>query len=225
LIIFITDNGGPTAVNSSRNDPLRGFKAQVWEGGVRVPFLMQWKGRLPAGKTYDRAVISLDILPTALAAAEGKVSDKLKLDGVNLLPYLTGKNDQAPHELLFWRFGAQWAVRKGDWKLTNIPGQDLHLADLAADIGQSRDLAAQKPEVVKALEAAYRQWNTENVEPLVPKKKKMKETSRTAAGPAGTNEGLDSALIVRAREEPAFEKLPRETRGAARHLLRASRGE
>src|SRR5439155_8661593 len=90
LVIFLSDNGGPTAETSSSNLPLRGFKEDLWEGGVRIPFLMQWMGRIPAGKVYDSPVISLDLMPTALAAAGGTMDEKRKLDGVDLLPYLTG---------------------------------------------------------------------------------------------------------------------------------------
>src|SRR5262249_43949388 len=114
LIVFISDNGGPTNVNASRNGILRGFKGSVWEGGVRVPFLVQCPGKRPAGKTFDQPVIALDILPTVLGAVGGKLPDKI--DGVNLLPHLTGKSTQAPHEYLFWRYGAQSAVRKDNWK-------------------------------------------------------------------------------------------------------------
>jgi arylsulfatase A-like enzyme len=177
LIVFISDNGGPTAVNSSRNTPLRGFKAQVWEGGVRIPFLLQWKGRLPAGKTYDQPVIALDILPTALAAAGGKAPEKNKLDGVDLLPYLTGKASGAPHDILLWRFGAQWAVRKGDWKLTHFGGE-LHLANLATDIGQAKDVKAMHPDVVKEMEAAYQKWNAELVPPRWKEKKANKDKKK-----------------------------------------------
>ncbi|MBI4579863.1 MAG: sulfatase-like hydrolase/transferase, partial [Planctomycetes bacterium] len=83
LIFFISDNGGPTPGNASRNTPLSGFKAQVWEGGIRVPYLIQWPGRVPAGRVYEQPVIALDILPTAVAAAGGSVPADRKLDGVN----------------------------------------------------------------------------------------------------------------------------------------------
>src|SRR5207244_7620447 len=95
LIVFFSDNGGPTmqgtTINGSRNTPLRGSKRQTLEGGIRVPFVMSWKGRLPAGKDYDHPVIQLDVQPTALAAAGIDPGPQAKLDGVNLLPYLTGK--------------------------------------------------------------------------------------------------------------------------------------
>ena len=106
LVVFFSDNGGPTKVNTASNGPLNGVKAQVWEGGVRVPFLIQWKGRIPAGRVDDRPVIQLDILPTALAAVGSPAPDAAQLDGVNLLPYLTGKESGPPHAALFWRFGA-----------------------------------------------------------------------------------------------------------------------
>src|SRR5688572_6677216 len=91
LIVFLSDNGGPTMSTTSKNDPLRGFKMTTWEGGIRVPFCMQWKGKLPAGKTYEHPIIQLDLLPTMLAAAGSPADVTPTLDGVNLLPYLTGE--------------------------------------------------------------------------------------------------------------------------------------
>src|SRR5688572_7246194 len=161
IIFFFTDNGGPTRSTTSRNDPLRGFKSTTWEGGVRVPFLVQWKGKLPAGKTYDHPIIQLDILPTCVAAAGGKVDPAWKLDGVDLMPYLTGANAGKPHETLYWRFGPQWAVRHGDWKL--VVGREgsgkPELYDLSKDVGEAKDLAVEHPEKVKELQALYDQWN------------------------------------------------------------------
>src|SRR5947208_16004868 len=131
LIFFFSDNGGPTmigtTINGSINYPLRGSKRQLLEGGVRVPFVVQWKGRLPAGKTYDHPIIALDILPTAIAAAGAEPKAELKLDGVNLLPYLEGKKTGPPHEFLYWRFGEQLAVRHGDWKLVKYDKTGIHL--------------------------------------------------------------------------------------------------
>jgi arylsulfatase A-like enzyme len=167
LVFFFTDNGGPTQQTTSKNDPLRGVKATTLEGGVRVPFAVQWKGRLPAGKTFDKPVIQLDILPTALAAAGERIDPALKLDGVNLLPHLTGEDAAAPHETLYWRFGNQWAVRHGDWKLvaSRIDGEKPRLFNLAADIGEARDLAADQPEKAKQLRAIWEKWNAEQMAP------------------------------------------------------------
>jgi len=178
LIFFVSDNGGPTSNNGSRNTPLRGFKAQTWEGGVRVPFLAQWKGKLPAGKVYEQPVIQLDILPTALAAAGAEAKAEWKLDGVNLLPHLTGKQKGAPHAALYWRFGEQIAVRMGDWKLVKAPGasatfgefltkattEGAHLYNLAGDVGEQNNLAEKEPGKRTQLAAAWDKWNAGLIE-------------------------------------------------------------
>jgi arylsulfatase A-like enzyme len=139
LVIFHSDNGAPTG-NGSRNAPLRGSKGTMWEGGIREPFAMQWKGTLPAGRVVDAPIISLDMLPTALAAANVSVPADAKLDGVNLLPYLTGKTNELPQRNLFWRYGEQNAIRQGDWKLVHAldntvtpPVLKTGLYDLAHD--------------------------------------------------------------------------------------------
>lgn len=164
LIIYLSDNGGPTAGTTSRNDPLRGFKGQVYEGGHRIPYMLQWKGHVPAGKVYDKSVISLDIAPTALAVA-GVKAEGAKFDGVNLLPFLT-KDSGTPHEVLYWRFGAQHAIRKGDWKLMKGPEGTDQLFNLADDIGEKNDLYAKNPEKVKELSDLYEKWNSELATPL-----------------------------------------------------------
>jgi arylsulfatase A-like enzyme len=162
LIVFISDNGAPNNPHTSNsNRPLRGYKAQLLEGGIRVPFMVQWKGRLPAGKTDDRPVIQLDVLPTVLAAAGITAPADARLDGVNLLPYLNGERTDAPHEALFWRYSGQRAVRAGDWKLLHTK-KKTQLFNLAADLGEKTDLAAKHPDKVAELEAAFQQWNTHN---------------------------------------------------------------
>jgi arylsulfatase A-like enzyme len=179
LIFFISDNGGPTAQTTSGNGPLRGFKAQTWEGGIRIPYIIQWKGHLPAGKVDDRPVIQLDIFPTALAAAGVSIRPEWKLDGVNLLPYVTGSRTDPPHSALYWRFGGQMAIRQGDWKLVKAPGlaagaralsgkastDDAELYNLARDIGEKTNLAMKEPAKVKELAKAWSAWNAELVEP------------------------------------------------------------
>lgn len=180
LIFFLSDNGGPTAVTTSRNDPLRGFKATTLEGGIRVPFCVQWKGKIPPGKVYDHPVLQLDILPTALAAAGTNIDPTWKLDGVDLLPYLTGKKEGKPHETLYWRFGEQWAIRKGDWKLvaSRLDGKVPRLFHLKEDLAETTDLTEKHPEKVKELLDDWKAWNAEQKEPLwkpaAAKKKKKK---------------------------------------------------
>ncbi|MCX6376503.1 MAG: sulfatase-like hydrolase/transferase [Armatimonadetes bacterium] len=164
LIIYLSDNGGPTASTTSRNDPLRGFKGQVYEGGHRIPYMMQWKGHVPAGKVYDKSVISLDIAPTALAVAGAEPKDA-KFDGVNLLPFLT-KDSGTPHDVLYWRYGEQYAIRKGDWKLLKTQDGQPELYNLADDISEKTDLSAKNPEKVKELSDLYEKWNSELAPPL-----------------------------------------------------------
>jgi arylsulfatase A-like enzyme len=178
LIFFFSDNGGPTPQTTSSNGPLRGYKSQTWEGGIRIAYIVQWKGRLPAGKVDDRPVIQLDIHPTALAAAGIAIRPDWKLDGVNLLPFLTGEKAGVPHAALCWRFGSQVAIRMGDWKLVKgagMPGitveagtasmDGAELYNLARDIGEKQNLAGSEPEKVKQLAAAWNAWNTDNIDP------------------------------------------------------------
>lgn len=201
LIFFLSDNGGPTAQTTSGNGPLRGFKAQTWEGGIRVPWAVHWKGHIPEGKVDERPVIQLDILPTALAAAGVPLQPEWKLDGVNLLPYLTGEKTGAPHEALYWRFGQQIAIRKGDWKLVKAPGggaeggekaavattQGAQLYNLAKDIGEQINLADQETEKVKELAAAWDAWNQGNVPAKwTPNRQRAVVAAEKADAPAAT---------------------------------------
>lgn len=178
LVVFFSDNGGPTmqgtTINGSVNAPLRGSKRTTLEGGVRVPFCVKWPAKIPAGKVYDNPVIQLDVLPTALAAAGVEAKADWKLDGVNLLPYLTVESKAMPHDTLYWRFGQQMAIRKGDWKLVKYDATAeggkgttaARLYNLADDIGEKTDLAGKQPDKVKELQAAWDEWNKGNVAPL-----------------------------------------------------------
>jgi len=164
LVVFVNDNGGATN-NASRNDPLRGTKGTPFEGGHRVPFLMSWPARLPRGVDYDLPVSTLDVLPTALAAAGREGGTPKPLDGVDLLPLLTGATDGRPHDVLFWRLKDDRAVRDGDWKLVVRGDRDPMLFDLAADPSEARDLAREQPERVAALRSKLAAWEAELAEP------------------------------------------------------------
>jgi arylsulfatase A-like enzyme len=165
LIAFFSDNGGPP-VNGSLNPPLKGQKATTWEGGVRVPFFIQWPGKIKAGSNSDKPVIQLDLGPTLLAAAGAPVSDKDELDGVNLLPFIQGQEDGDPHKALYWRFGEQTAIRKGPWKLVKGRGEDgVRLYNLEKDIGETTDLSSSESQVAAELQADWDAWNKTLVEP------------------------------------------------------------
>jgi arylsulfatase A-like enzyme len=165
LIVFLSDNGGPTRELTSSNAPLRGEKGQLLEGGVRVPFLAQWKGRLPAGRVEPRMASSLDLFATALAAAGAKV--EAKLDGVDLLLPLTAPGDVPFRRAHYWRIGAQAAFIQDGWKIHRGRGdKSWQLYRLADDPGEARDLAAQHPDRVAMLEAAWRELDAGMVAPL-----------------------------------------------------------
>lgn len=182
LVFFVSDNGGPTRQTTSRNDPLRGFKGEVYEGGIRVPFMVRWTGQIPAGKVYDRPVISLDIAPTALAAAGASAGDA-KFDGVDLIPYLTGASEGAPHGALYWRFGQQYAIREGGWKLVKRPGSGHELFDLDADVGEKNNLAAQNADRVRELDERLTKWDSELAKPLWgPRAARPRAARRTGGG-------------------------------------------
>jgi arylsulfatase A-like enzyme len=183
LVFFFSDNGGPTmagtTINGATNTPLRGSKRQTWEGGIRVPFIIRWKGHLPEGRVDARPIVQLDVLPTALAAAGVEPKADWKLDGVNLLPYLTSNLQGAPHDALYWRLFAHMAIRKGAWKLVKTMEGPLLDADtsqpdlsgaqlfnLVDDIGEKNDLAAAHPEKVKELAADWLRWSKEMAKPL-----------------------------------------------------------
>jgi arylsulfatase A-like enzyme len=145
------------------------------EGGIREPFIVQWKGHLPAGAVYEQPVISLDILPTALAASGAEIKPEWKLDGVNLLPFLSGQNKKPPHEVLFWRYKAWthkpeqdgWAIRQGDWKLVRNGWAQAPVAlyNLKDDPSEKMNLAAQFPEKVSELRTVWEAWDADNVAP------------------------------------------------------------
>lgn len=166
-MFFIGDNGGPTQSTTSHNGPLRGYKMTTFEGGPRVPYFIQWKGTLPEGKDYNQPVMNLDVLPTCLAAAGAPIASSEGLDGLDLTPFLTGKNTASPHETMYWRFGEQWAVRNGDWKLVVSKGGSgkPELYNLAKDIGESTDLATSEPKRVLELQKLYDTWSAQQAEP------------------------------------------------------------
>jgi arylsulfatase A-like enzyme len=167
LIFFLSDNGGPTPVTHADNHPFRGYKGQVYEGGIHVPFVMKWPGQLPAGETYGSPIISLDIFSTAAAVAGAQVPGDRIIDGVNLMPHITGKGSQPPHDKLYWRTGGgqSFAVRQGNWKLVKI-GNRTELYDLEADVGESKDAATTQPEILQRLETARQSWHRQMIPPL-----------------------------------------------------------
>jgi arylsulfatase B len=167
IIIYLSDNGGPTLELTSSNLPLKGGKGQMYEGGIRVPFMMQWNGKIPAGTVYDKPVISLDLLPTVGVAAGAEVPQAI--DGVDLMPYITGKESGAPHEYLYWRQNGKTALRMGNLKIVthklNNGDSGWQLFNLDDDLGESYDLKKQQPQEFNKL---YQKWNALNGQMIKP---------------------------------------------------------
>lgn len=194
LVAFLSDNGAAlikgSAENGGSNAPLRGSKAQLWEGGVRVPFFVQWTGHIAAKGVSDAPVSSLDLLPTLLAAAGVPTQPDWKLDGVNLLPWLEGQAAPPAREHLFWKFGpTQMAVRGGDMKLVRV-NADKGLFNVRLDVGETTDRTSACPALARQFEAAWTQWDAGN---LAPARKP----------PAATSGESDAALRKRALLETA----------------------
>ncbi|MEE8117569.1 MAG: sulfatase-like hydrolase/transferase, partial [Gemmatimonadales bacterium] len=184
LVIFFSDNGGARK-NHANNGKLRDFKQSVYEGGVRVPFIVRWPASLPRGAVCHEPVSSLDVFPTICAAVGIDLPDDRAYDGKNFLPVLTGPVLTGPvsgeraagplHEALFWDGdGGKQAVRAGKWKWINNRGR-IELYDLESDLSEATDLAGKRPDVVERLGKTFRAW-------------------RSAMAPRiGTRQGADSA--------------------------------
>jgi arylsulfatase A-like enzyme len=166
LVVFISDNGGPVNTNSSINAPLNGQKGILLEGGIRVPFIMNWPEKIPAGTTYKNPVISLDFAATFFELAGGTKTDEVKFDGVNLMPFISGKNSTIPHKLLNWRFTISAAIREGDWKLVRLPDRLPALFNLADDISEQHDVALQNLDRTKAMLKTLGNWDVRLPHPV-----------------------------------------------------------
>jgi arylsulfatase A-like enzyme len=165
LVVLLSDNGGPTRINTSLNTPLRGVKGDVLEGGVRVPFMVSWPAKIESGQVRDLPVSSLDLLPTFLAAAGIKSGDAF--DGTDLLPWLAGGKAGAPHEyLLFWRAGRR-AVRAGDMKLTNAHlGPKSELFNIRDNPQEDPARQLRNPELHQSLARKIAEWEAGWAPPL-----------------------------------------------------------
>jgi len=164
IVFFLNDNGGAT-INASNNGPLRGMKGSKWEGGIRVPYVVRWKNNLMPS-LYNKPVSSLDIAATSLTLAGDTLEAMNDLDGIDILPFLTGSEKGIPHDILCWRRGPAGAVRNGDWKLIIVEQQPPLLFNIKKDIGETINLAQTQPEKVIELQAMYDTWESEMVEPL-----------------------------------------------------------
>jgi len=178
LVIFFSDNGGARK-NHADNGVLRGYKQSVYEGGIRVPFIVRWPAKLPKGTTCNEPVISLDVFPTICAAASLELPGDRVYDGKNMLGALTGWLKGPLHEALYWYDGAQqWAVRAGKSKLLYYKGS-LELYDLDADIAEKHNLAATQPKTAERLRALFARWSLQ-LAPQISKSNRRRSPNRSA---------------------------------------------
>lgn len=164
LIVFLSDNGGPTRELTSSNLPYRGEKGQMYEGGIRVPMAMQWKGKIPAGVDFDGLTVSVDLFATIAHLFE---NDAPSMDGVNLMPYLSGQQEGNPHQTFFWRQEKKTALRQGDWKLINMRGTRDHpkweLYHLGKDPTETTDLSKKEPGMVSDLSKIWKSYQSKMI--------------------------------------------------------------
>lgn len=158
IVIFTNDNGGPTDKNASVNFPLSGTKSNHLEGGIRVPYVLSWPAQIEGQQTYDYPVSTLDMLPTFVAAAGGDARVLTDLDGTNLLPFIKGDSTHRPHQKLYWKKDTRAALRDGDWKLIRYPDRPAELFDISKDYAEMHNVAADNPEIVRAMYKDIFEW-------------------------------------------------------------------
>lgn len=156
IVFFMSDNGGSGLAD---NGPLRGKKADLYEGGVRVPAIARWPGRIPAGTVRDAFLSALEIFPMLLSAVGAPPPEGVVLDGFDMLPILTGTSPRARQEL-FWQFRGERAARVGNWKWVEAREGEA-LFDLSRDISEQTDLSGERPEVLERLRREFSAWRAE----------------------------------------------------------------
>jgi uncharacterized sulfatase len=171
IIFYIGDNGAPLKIHKedkpgigagwdgSLNDPLNGEKGTLIEGGMRVPFVVSWKGQIPAGQIYEHPIWSLDVAATAVKLA-GLSEDPVLLDGVDLMPYLSGENTDEPHEELFWRWTAQSAIREGKFKFIKMADRE-YLFNLETDISETNNIISENENIASRLKEKLENWSND----------------------------------------------------------------
>ncbi len=170
IIYFMSDNGCAAYIKGICDcQPLRGGKLSHYEGGTRVPFMMRWPGHVEGGKVYRNVVSTMDVFTTSLTAAGGSLPNDRVFDGVDLMPYLSGKDPGIPHDQLAWRRSPNASIRKGDWKMwKDLNGKFTYLFNLKDDPNESSNLADKEPGKLKELTDAFDQWARDMKDPAWP---------------------------------------------------------
>jgi arylsulfatase A-like enzyme len=174
IIYFLSDNGGRLRGDSD-NGELRGKKGNLFEGGIRVPFAMQWPKEINGGQIFDRPIISLDIFATLKELTSPEIDSKNELHGVNLIPFLKGENNNDPHEFLFWRNNFMQndpklriegsAVRYGDFKFIKNKETDA-LYNLKKEISEQTNLKSEENNIYDSLNIKFKKWSKTLMDPI-----------------------------------------------------------
>lgn len=169
IIYFLSDNGGASYIGATDNYPLKGGKFSTFEGGINVPFMMKWKGKIPAGIVYNKPVISMDVFASSIAASHTELPHDRVYDGRDLVPYVTGEKNEDPHTALYWKAFHIKAMRKGDWKfIINTRDHWALLYNLKNDKSENINLKSVKPDVLKEMLEDFERWDKETKAPLWP---------------------------------------------------------
>ncbi len=168
IVIFLSDNGGPEKDNASDNGALRGGKGSLFEGGIRVPFAIQWPRQISAGTEYQQPIISLDIFVTVAANVEGAAKPKNALDGVDLLPYLKGIKKDSPHAFLFWRQYDQKnyaVIHQSGFKEMILKDSNVSMYNLKMEIGEQTNVAEKNNSLLQQMEQQRKKWEANTIQP------------------------------------------------------------
>ena len=167
IVFFFSDNGGVEWYNFSDNGPLRGIKGDFFEGGIRVPFTMQWPNKIKPGTIYDKPIIALDIFATVASAAKAEKYIKNEIDGVNLIPYLSGNKSGSPHEYLYWKNPDKDidVIRDDRYKYLRIKN-DEYIFDLKNDISEESNIIDLSKPIYDRLKSQFKLWEKDMIDPV-----------------------------------------------------------
>lgn len=170
LIYLISDNGGASYTKATTNEPFKGGKLTMFEGGVNVPFIMKWKGKIPEGVVYENPVSSMDIFMTSVEAAECELPDDRVYDGVNLIPFINNEVDSIPHDVFYWKSDHIQAMRKGNWKfLLSTRDKWMELYNISTDKFEHYDLNEVNSDTLIKLRQEFDVWEKDLHKPLWPR--------------------------------------------------------
>tara|TARA_A100001011_G_scaffold60742_1_gene60561 strand:+ start:15684 stop:17093 length:1410 start_codon:yes stop_codon:yes gene_type:complete len=167
IVIFFSDNGGVEWYNFSDNGILRGIKGDFYEGGIRVPFTMQWPSKIKPGTIYDKPIIALDVFATVASAASAEKYIRNDIDGVDILPYITGEKSGLPHKYLYWQNPDKDidVVRDERYKYIRIEEEE-YIFDLKNDISEEKNIINSSKPIYDRLKSQFKEWEKEMIDPV-----------------------------------------------------------